>query len=157
MRKILFTIFTFLIFLTFSTPFIYAGTTVDDETLGKIGPMKTLTIVCRWESDNSWVSYTTDKKIKGLIIGAWFTPGTTSPKVDSDCVINTQGATAEDIFGTSLSDWVQTTAKYREPLLASSNYGGIPYDDKVSILWTNNDVGSATGNLQIWFFGEYAN
>lgn len=157
MKKIILLI---LVILFFFPIFAFSGTSVSDESLEKIRGMKALTIICRWESDNTWVNYTTSKKIKGTILGAWTKPGfpddTGTYPTAYDCDIKTQGTTGIDLFGDALDARSATLSEYAEPLLASGNPGFIAHKDYVTIVMSGNTANSAIATITIWFVGEYS-
>lgn len=150
MKKIIFSIFLYLIILLISLS-SYAASSCNPEDPVDFGTLHYIDMPWTADTDGSFSATPTDHRIDGLILGVETDPGATAPTDNYDIALN--DANGIDVMGGALADRDTANTEFAAPLVNGVEWM-VPVVGVLQLAITNNSVNSATGLVRIWYWSN---
>jgi hypothetical protein len=152
MKKILSLLITLIVLL--SAVASWAVDSVVTVTYASVNDeVSTITWTWTAKSDDGTVTSTACSSFKGWVFMATTDPGAVAPQASYDIVLNDTDSV--DIFGAELNDRSATLSQHAVPKIGASYYGPRFVNGTLTMVLTNNNVGSATGIVKIYYYRKH--
>ena len=110
------------------------------------------TITWSWVAsvDDGSVPNTASTSFKGWVFMATTDPGAVAPLDNYD--IELRDSDSVDIFGAELNNRHTTTSQHAVPKIGSAYYGSRFVNGALTMVFSGNNVNSATGTLKVYYY-----
>lgn len=110
------------------------------------------TITWSWVAsvDDGSVPNTASSSFKGWVFMATTDPGAVAPQDNYD--IELRDSDSVDIFGLELNNRDTVTSEHAVPKIGSAYYGARFINGALTMVFSGNNVNSATGTLKIYYY-----